>query len=460
SKIAGGKQAQLPPITKADRKQPLPLSYAQQRLWFLSQMQGASEVYHIPFGVRLVGKLDRHALGLALDRLIHRHEALRTTFVATDGEAVQRIAAVEDSRFALRDHDLRDHDLRDHDLRDHDLRPQADPEAGLRQIFEEEAHAGFDLEAGPLIRGSLVRQAEDQYALLITMHHIISDGWSIAVLLNELSILYRAFVRGEAGPLPELSVQYPDYAVWQRNWMQGEVLRQQAEYWKTTLAGAPTLLELPADHVRPAEQDYAGAMLDMMLDAELTAGLKELSKQHGATLYMTLLAGWAALLGRLSGQQDILIGTPVANRGQGELEGLIGFFVNTLVLRTDLSNRPRVGELLERVKSKSLGAQQHQDIPFEQVVEIVQPERSLAHSPLFQVMFAWQNAPRGALDLVGLKTMGLEMASHRVSRFDLTISLWEADKRIAGGVEYATALFEKATIERFLEYWRRILQGM
>src|SRR5205807_1615931 len=199
------------------------------------------------------------------------------------------------------------------------------------------------------------RQAEDQYALLITMHHIISDGWSIAVLLNELSVLYRAFVRGESDPLPELAVQYPDYAVWQRNWMQGEVLRQQAEYWKTTLAGALTLLELPADHVRPAEQEYAGAMLDVMLDAELTAGLKELSKRHGATLYMTLLAGWAAVLGRLSGQQDILIGTPVANRRQAELEALIGFFVNTLVLRTNLSGRPTVGDLLERVKSQSLG---------------------------------------------------------------------------------------------------------
>ena len=444
-KISGGREAQLPPITKADRKQPLPLSYAQQRLWFLAQMKAVSEVYHIPFGVRLVGKLDRHALGLALDRLVQRHEALRTTFVVVDGEALQRIAAVEDSHFLLRDHDLRQ---------------QADPERGLRQIYEEEAHASFDLEAGPLIRGRLIRQREDQYALLITMHHIVSDGWSVAVLLNELSVLYRAFARGESDPLPELAVQYPDYAMWQRHWMQGEVLRQQAEYWKTTLAGAPALLELPADHVRPADQEYAGAWHEVMLDEELVTRLKELSKRHGVTLYMTLLAAWAALLGRLSGQQDILIGTPVANRRQGELEALIGFFVNTLVLRTDLSGRPRVGELLERAKSQSLGAQQHQDIPFEQVVEIVQPERSLAHSPLFQVMFAWQNAPRGALDLVGLKTMGLEMATHRVARFDLTVSLWEMDERIAGGVEYATALYEKATIERYMGYWRRMLEGM
>jgi amino acid adenylation domain-containing protein len=444
-KISGGREAQLPPIRRADRNQPLPLSYAQQRLWFLAQMKTASEVYHIPFGMRLAGKLDRRALGLALDRLMQRHEALRTTFVLVDGEPVQRIASAKGSHFLLHDHDLRQ---------------QQDSEAALRQLYEEEAHESFDLEAGPLIRGRLIRQQEDQYALLITMHHIVSDGWSIAVMLNELSELYRAFIRGKADPLPELAVQYPDYAVWQRHWMQGEVLKQQAEYWKTTLAGAPALLELPADHVRPADQEYAGALHAVMLDEELVTGLKELSKRHGATLYMTLLAGWAALLGRLSGQQDILIGTPVANRRQEELEALIGFFVNTLVLRTDLSGRPRVGELLERVKNQSLGAQQHQDIPFEQVVEIVQPERSLAHSPLFQVMFAWQNAPRGALDLVGLKTMGLEMATHRVARFDLTVSLWEMDERIAGGVEYATALYEKATIDRYMGYWRRMLEGM
>ncbi|HET8891689.1 MAG TPA: amino acid adenylation domain-containing protein [Candidatus Angelobacter sp.] len=444
-KIASGRRAQLPPITKADRSQPLPLSYAQQRLWFLAQMEGVSEVYHMPFGVRLLGKLDRHALGLALDRIVQRHEALRTTFVVVDGDPVQRISAAEDSHFPLRDHDLRQ---------------QSESEHGLRRLYEEEAHASFDLETGPLIRGRLVRQGEDQYALLITMHHIISDGWSVGVLLNELSVLYRAFARGEADPLPDLAVQYPDYALWQRHWMQGEVLERQAQYWKTTLAEAPTLLELPADHVRPADQQYAGAWHEVVFDEGLTAGLKELSRQHGATLYMALVAGWAALMGRLSGQQDILIGSPVANRRQGEIEGLIGFFVNTLVLRTDLSNRPGVGELLERVKTRALGAQQHQDIPFEQVVEAVQPERSLAHSPLFQVMFAWQNAPRGELDLVGLKTMGLEMASHRVARFDLTVSLWEMGDQIAGGVEYATALYEKATIERYMGYWLRILEGM
>ncbi|HKV90934.1 MAG TPA: amino acid adenylation domain-containing protein [Candidatus Angelobacter sp.] len=447
SKISGGGQAQLQPITKADRKQPLPLSYAQQRLWFLAQMEGISKVYHIPFGVRLLGKLNRHALVQALDRLVQRHEALRTTFVVVDGEPVQQIAAAEESRFSLQEHDLRE---------------QPDAELQVRQLADDEANTSFDLEAGPLIRGRLIRQGEDEHTLLVTMHHIVSDGWSLGVLFNELSLLYRAFVREDADPLPALSVQYPDYTVWQRNRMQGELLREQGEYWKNTLAGAPTLLELPMDHMRPAEQEYAGELSDVLLDEGLTSGLKALSKQHGATLYMTLLAGWAAMLGRLSGQQDILVGTPTANRGQGELERLIGFFVNTLVLRVDLSGRPQVGELIERVKRQSVGAQQHQDIPFEQVVEIVQPVRSLAHSPLFQVMFAWQNAPRGALDLIGLKTVWLETATatHRVARFDLTVSLWEMDERIAGGVEYCTALFEKATIERYMGYWRRILEGM
>ncbi|HLJ86027.1 MAG TPA: amino acid adenylation domain-containing protein [Candidatus Angelobacter sp.] len=446
-KIAGGERAELPPIAKADRSRPIPLSYAQQRLWFLAQMQEASEVYHIPFGVGLVGNLNRRALGLALDRLVQRHEGLRTTFPMVHGEAVQRIAPPSESHFSLLDYDLRGSQ-------------SAAASSELRRLLDEEAHANFDLETGPLIRGRLIRQGENEHALLITMHHIVSDGWSMGVLLNELSVLYGALARGESDPLPELTVQYPDFAVWQRNWIQGDVLLRQSDYWKNTLSGSPTLLELPTDRARPAEQRYAGAMCDVALDEGLTAKLKQLSKEHGVTLYMTLLAGWAAMLGRLSGQQDILIGSPTANRGQGELEKLIGFFVNTLVLRVDLSGRPSVGELLKRVKGQSLGAQHHQDIPFEQVVEIVQPERSLAHSPLFQVMFAWQNAPKGSLDLLGLQVVGLETASHRVARSDLTASLWETGERIAGGVEYATALFESETVERFMEYWRRILEGM
>ena len=234
--------------------------------------------------------------------------------------------------------------------------------------------------------------------------------------VNELSALYNAFLRGEADPLPGLEIQYADYAVWQRQWVEGKILQQQAAYWKAALAGVPALLELPTDHPRPPQQDFAGAFAELVLDEELTAGLKELSRRHGTTLFMTLLAGWAALLTRLSGQQDVVIGSPVANRGRAEIENLIGFFINTLALRLDLSGSPSVGDLLAQVKKQAVAAQQHQDIPFEQVVELANPVRSLSHSPLFQVMFAWQNATEGSLELPGLELMpSTESAPHRIT---------------------------------------------
>ena len=293
------------------------------------------------------------------------------------------------------------------------------------------------------------------------MHHIVSDGWSIGVLFQELSALYGALAQKEEDPLPELAVQYADYAVWQRKWMEGEGLREQAEYWRENLAGMPELLELPADRVRPARQDYAGGpLLPVILSKELTAGLKELSQRRGTTLYMTLLAGWAALLGRLSGQEDVVIGTPVANRGRVELEKLIGFFVNMLAMRVDVGGRKTVGELLEGVKKQAIGAQQNQDIPFEQVVELVQPTRSLSHSPLFQVMFAWQPVQDGVAELPGLTVQPMPTAPHKISKFDLTLALQGWRGHIDGGVEYATALFERATVERYVGYYRRLLEGM
>ena len=445
-RLENAAHAVLPPITLADRGERLPLSFAQQRLWFLAQMKGVSEAYHMGFSLRLEGRLDAVALRRALDRILVRHEVLRTTFALIDGEPVQRIARVDDSRFHLIEHDLREH---------------SDATGELGHLAAEEARASFDLAAGPLIRGRLVRLAEEEHALLITMHHIVSDGWSMGILRNELSALYGAFLRNEDDPLPELKVQYADYAVWQRKWIEGEILRQQAEYWKTTLAGVPELLELPAHHPRPAQQDYAGSFIRLELDETLTAGLKALSRKHGTTLHMTLLAGWAALLARLSGQQDVVIGTPVANRSRMEIENLIGFFVNTLALRLDVSGSPTVTELLDRVKTRALAAQQHQDIPFEQVVEIMRPARSLAHSPLFQVGFAWQNTPEGSLTLPALKVRHLRSAASRVTtKFDLTLSLYEVGQKIFGGLEYATALFEPPAIERYLGYFRALLQAM
>ena len=443
--IESAAPTKLPSMMRADRSERLPLSFAQQRLWFLAQMEGVSQAYHIPTSLRLSGPLDRAALVQALDRMVARHEVLRTTFALIDGEPVQRIASAEESRCHLTEHDLGD---------------SKDAKAELEHLVAQEFHTPFNLENGPLIRGRLIRQSEDEHVLLISMHHIVSDGWSMHVLRNELSVLYGAYLRGEGDPLPELAVQYADYAVWQRQWMEGEVLRRQAEYWKATLDGAPALLELPADHARPAQQDYAGAFARLMLDEKLTQGLKDLSRRHGTTLHMTLLAGWAALLARLSGQPDVVIGTPVANRGRVEIEGLIGFFVNTLAVRLDVSGSPTVGELLDRVKAQALAAQEHQDLPFEQVVEIVGPVRSLSHSPVFQVMFAWQNAPKAALKLPGMEVRPLRSTAYTVSKFDLTLSLQEAGEAIVGGLEYATALFEPTTIDRYLGYFHALLEGM
>ena len=421
------------------------LSFAQQRLWFLAQMEGVSEAYHIPLGLRLKGELNHAALRRALDRIVIRHEALRTTFVLMDGEPVQRIASSEESRFQLLEYDLRGQD---------------DAPVKLEQVAAQEATGRFHLEQGPLIRGRLIRIADNEHALLITMHHIVSDGWSMGVLVNELSALYSAFLHEEDDPLPELEIQYADYAVWQRQWIEGAILQQQAEYWKNNLAGAPALLELPADYPRPPQKSYAGDFAGLELDEQLTIGLRALSTKHGTTLFMTLLAGWAALLARLSGQQDLVIGTPVANRGRAETEHLIGFFVNTLALRLDLAGSPTVSTLLQRIKEQAVSAQQHQDIPFEQVVELLQPVRSLAHSPLFQVMFAWQNNDPGLLDLPGLEIESLQTAAHIQSKFDMTLSLFEAGDRIVGGIEYATSLFEPATIRRYLGYYCSLLEAM
>ncbi|HEU0052346.1 MAG TPA: condensation domain-containing protein, partial [Longimicrobium sp.] len=378
--------------------------------------------------------------------MVARHEALRTTFAETDGDPVQRIAPAEASSFHLVEHDLRGH---------------AQAGAELRRVMAEEAGAPFDLARGPLIRGRLVRLEDDDHVLLITMHHIVSDGWSMGVLTHEISALYAAFRAGEPDPLPPLPVQYADYAAWQRRWVGGDVLRRQAEYWKETLAGAPELLELPTDHARPARQDFAGASAGLAFGEKLTAGLKALSQRQGTTLFMTVLAAWATVLSRLSGQEDVVIGTPSANRGRREIEGLIGFFVNTLALRVDFSSAPTVAEVLARVKARALEAQANQDIPFEQVVELVQPARSLAHTPLFQVMFAWRNAPREGLALPGLKLASAGDASpHVTARFDLLLSLGEVGGQIAGGVEYATALFDGATVERWLGYLHRVLEAM
>ena len=438
-----GAPSPLPPIEPASRAGPPPLSFAQRRLWFVAQMEGAGRAYHIPLNVRLRGELDKRALKLALDRLVARHEALRTAFFLVGGEPVQRIAAA-DVGFALMEDDLKG---------------EGDPEGGLKRLAIEESETPFDLEAGPLARARLIRLADRDHALLVTLHHTIFDGWSTGVLNRELSALYVAFREGRADPLPKLAIQYADYALWQRRSLPAASLHQQGDYWRRALADAPAVLDLPTDRPRPARQDHAGSTVPLEFDERLVGALKALSLRRGATLFMTLLAGWAALLSRLSGQQDVVIGAAVANRGRAEIEPLIGFFVNSLALRLDLSGEPSVGTLLDRVKARALEAQAHQDLPFEQVVEVVRPPRSLAHEPIFQTMFAWQNHDEGALDLPGLTTTLL--APPRLhAKYDLTLSLMEAGGRVVGELEYATALFDRATVERHVVYLSRLLEAM
>ncbi|MGA4029588.1 amino acid adenylation domain-containing protein, partial [Ralstonia nicotianae] len=442
--IVRGQGTALPAITVADRGEPLPLSFAQQRLWFLAQMEGGSEAYHIPVGLRLKGELDEDALRRSLDRIVARHEALRTRFVTEEGQAVQRVASA-DVGFAL----------------DRvDLQGQADREQALATLSEREANTPFDLAHGPLIRGCLVKLGEQEHVLLITMHHIVSDGWSQGVLARELGSLYEAYRAGNADPLPALPIQYADYAVWQRRWLEGGELQRQGTYWEQALAGAPTLLSLPTDRARPAQQDYAGGSVEVIFDETLSAGLRKLSQRHGTTLFMTVLAGWSALLSRLSGQEEVVVGSPVANRTRSEVEGLIGFFVNTLALRVEVGGAT-VSELLGRVKSQVLEAQAHQDLPFEQVVERVRPVRSLSHSPVFQAALSWLNteAVGLSLELEGLTIEGVD-AGQAAAKFDLTLELRETSEGLAGSLDYATALFDRETVERYLGYLQRLLAAM
>jgi amino acid adenylation domain-containing protein len=433
----------LPPITVARRDQRLPLSFAQQRLWFLAQMDGVNQAYHVPVELRLTGELDGIALRRALDRLVARHETLRTSFSSADGQPVQHIAN-QDSGF---------------DLRDFDLRQNGDAEAELQRLRVEELDTPFDLQVGPLIRGRLVRLGEREHVLLITLHHIVSDDWSMDILTRELSTLYNAYRQNQADPLPPLPIQYADFALWQHRWLAGEVLQSQREYWRRTLAGAPAVLELPVDHRRPVQQDYRGGFVPLELDPDLTARLKALSQRHGATLFMTLLTGWAALLSRLSGHSDLVIGVPAANRSRAEIEPLIGFFVNSLALRLDFTGGPTVSEALQRVKARAMEAQQHQDLPFEQVVELVRPPRSLSYTPVFQVMFDWQGGGTRPLELPGL-TVEAVKPSHALAKFDLTLELAEVGGCITGGLEYAVALFDRPTIERHAAYLRTLLLAM
>ena len=425
------------------RGEDLPLSFSQQRLWFLTQMEGTRDTYHIPMVVHLHGDLNRDAWQRALDTLFARHEALRSVFVAIDGQPQVRLLSPQSGM----------------PIRWEDLRGSSDTESQLERMSIKEAKDSFDLAKGPLIRVLMVQLDTNEYVFMVTQHHIVSDGWSSAIFNRELSTLYIAYCNGEADSLPPLSIQYPDYAVWQRQWLSGNRLETHTTYWKTVLSDAPVLLNLPTDRPRPLEQSFAGDDIPIHLDSHLSRALKQLCQQHGVTLYMAILAAWGCVLSRISGQDDIVIGSPTANRNHHQIEPLIGFFINTLALRIDVSGEPTVRQLLDRVRKTSLDAQNHQDLPFEQVVDIVQPPRSLSHSPLFQVMFVLQNNDTSELYLPGLEVADAN-ASYGIAKFDLTLGLYESDDAIMGVMSYSTALFDRATMERHIGYLYSMLQAM
>ena len=420
---------------------PCPLSFAQQRLWFLDQLEGGSAFYNLPIAVRLDGPFDIVAFRRALTEVVRRHESLRTTFTLREGRPAQIISPPAQVPLPLIDLS--------------GLVP-ARREAEARRLSAAEVLLPFDLSAGPLLRARLLRLGDGEHVALFTMHHIVSDGWSKDVLIRELSTLYTAFSQGEESPLAELPIQYADYAVWQRDWLRGEALERQLAYWKAQLAGAPPVLELPTDRPRPRVPSHRGARHAFALSPELSRAVRELSRREGATPFMTLLAAFQLLLARYSGQTDIVVGTSIAERGRLETENLIGFFVNTLALRARLSDDPTFAALLGRVRDATLGAFAHQDLPFEKLVEELQPERSLGHAPLFQVAFVLQNAPRKAAEASGLRFMGVE---RRVVQFDLTLSMEERGGQFWGSFEYKTDLFDAATIGRMAEHFRVLLAG-
>ncbi|WP_085679522.1 MULTISPECIES: non-ribosomal peptide synthetase [unclassified Pseudomonas] len=436
--LAGAGRSELPVIVPVPREQPLPMSFAQQRLWFLAQMDGGNQAYNVPLALGLRGPLDDDALECALLRIVERHETLRSHFVPRDDSAEVIIGTTAGAGWFQRE----------------DIAPDAVP-GKLR----EEAGRPFDLAHGPLLRVRLLRLDAQHHVLALTVHHIVADGWSLGVLTRELGALYPALCQGLDDPLPALAIQYGDYAVWQRRWLAGEQLQRQADYWRQALDGAPTLLKLPSDRPRPERQDFAGASLPLQLDPRLAAGLRTLALRHGVTLYMTVLGAWAALLARLAGQDEVVIGCPVAGRGHAELEALAGLFVNTLAIRIDSASAATTEALLGQVKARVLAAQAHQDLPFEQVVEIVRPARSLGHTPLFQVTLNWQATQGAALQLDGLQLEAVAQAA-QVAKFDLTLNLGEHADVLAGSLDYATALFDEVTVRRYLGYLETLLWAM
>ncbi|MGB3656117.1 MAG: amino acid adenylation domain-containing protein [Rivularia sp. (in: cyanobacteria)] len=432
-------------IEPISRGQQLPISFAQQRLWFLTQLEPDSPFYNISAAVRLQGELNVEALQQSFNEIVCRHETLRTNFLIKEGQPLVIISEAKPLTLSILD------------ISSINVNQQAE----IEQQIAREAQQPFDISSDCLLRIKLLRLGEQEHIILVTMHHIVSDGWSIGILVKEFSSLYPIFCDKDVTQtaLPPLPIQYIDFAAWQRKWLQGEILENQISYWLKQLENAPKVLELPTDYPRSKIQTFRGATYSFELSTELSAKLNKLSQQEGVTLFMTLLAGFQTLLYRYTAQEDIVVGSPIANRNRAEIEGLIGFFVNTLVLRTNLVGNPSFAELLKRVREVALGAYAHQNLPFELLVEKLQPQRDLSHTPLFQVMFVLENAPISALELPGLSLNFLESHSDS-AKFDLTLYMAETESGIVGSLEYNTDLFEENTIQRMAAHLQTLFAGI
>jgi non-ribosomal peptide synthetase component F len=431
-------------VPRASKRDSLPLSFAQRRLWFINQLDPGSPIYNIALPVRLTGKLDVRALEKTLSEVCRRHEVLRTTFVTAGDQPVQHIAPAR--QLTLECENL-------------SYLSESEREAEVSRLASVEAHLPFDLAHGPLLRLRLLQLDAENHVLLLTMHHIVGDAWSTGVLIKEVATLYDVYTSGGVSPLAELPIQYADYAIWQTEYLQDRVLEPELQYWKQKLEGAPPAVELPFDRPRPAVQTYRGAVCRKALSPAIVTQLREVARQEKATLFMVLLAGFNALLYRYTNQRDVVIGTPIAGRTRAETEHLIGFFVNTLALRTEVNEHESFSALIQHVKDTCLGAYAHQETPFEKLVEELNPERNLSHAPVFQISFDLQNMQREVLELKGL-SLSLIKLEDETTKIDLSLNIIEREQDLFFFAHYNRELFDAATIERMMEHFHILLAAV
>lgn len=432
-------------ISRVPREEDLPLSFAQEWLWSLDQLIPGSPAYNLPIAIRLTGRLDESALKRSLNEIVRRHESLRTRFPAVDGKPKQVIAPFLSLTLPV--------------IELGQLEP-FECEAAAQRWVSDEIRQPFDLANGPLLRAQLLRLAEGDQIILLILHHIISDAWSTGVLIKEITTLYQAYTEDRPSPLPELPIQYADFAYWQRRHLQGETLENLVSYWRSQLDGAPAVLQIPTDHPRPPVQTFASARQTFVLSASLSEGIRALSRREGVTLFMTLLAAFQTLLYRLSGQPDIVVGSPIAGRNRAELEQLIGCFINTLPLRSNLAGNPRFRDLLNQVREVTTGAYANQDLPFERMVTALQLKRSAGYTPVFQALFDLVNTP--AVDPVESQegTMSPMNTELGAAKLDILMGMWEGEGKLQGFLDYKTDLFNSATIRRMLGGFETLLGGV